>query len=171
MVFVTKTSDQTRQRGHTLSRVVMFVRDECRVEIQGSMSCPLSPSLTQKGVYACGISIVCIVRSFRRANRSELLKLERRLADLVADRRGTSTQLKPMPAVRLSASRNTTLFPGVACDCVCFMQVRACFSRVPSIAPVRGSPETCRQNLMVFFSSRQVLALYRTFVRCLDAKS
>ncbi|CAM9514578.1 unnamed protein product [Ascophyllum nodosum] len=36
--------------------------------------------------------------SWARANRSELLKLERRLADLVADRRGTSTQLKPMPA-------------------------------------------------------------------------
>lgn len=35
-----------------------------------------------------------------RGNRAELLKVERRLADLVNNRKATSTQFKPMPSVR-----------------------------------------------------------------------
>ncbi|CAM9522976.1 unnamed protein product, partial [Hapterophycus canaliculatus] len=48
-----------------------------------------------------------------RANRTQLVKLERRLADLVADPRGTSTQLKPMASEDRKAAHELAVHYGL----------------------------------------------------------
>ncbi|CAM9995679.1 unnamed protein product [Scytosiphon promiscuus] len=51
--------------------------------------------------------------AWARANRTQLMKLERRLAELVADRKGTSTQLKPMPSEDRKAAHELAVHYGL----------------------------------------------------------
>ncbi|CAM9654703.1 unnamed protein product [Ectocarpus sp. 12 AP-2014] len=51
--------------------------------------------------------------SWARANRTELGKLERRLAELVSDPKGTSSQLKPMPSLDRKAAHELAAHYGL----------------------------------------------------------